>query len=356
MLKNVALLVLLAAGLSAQSGGGGGNTITTNSAGAAPAGAGKCSFIQLINDSTNGNFYYCDARTGTYTLIGFAGGIVPIANGGTGSATQNFVDLSTTQASIGGAKTFTVGLADTQDGNGNAFAFKASGSTGAFIAHLTNAAGAAFNNLVQAGDNALVYSDNNGGCGSGGLNLVPWAVALGGMRLPCAGGFATPKFAVDLNGAVSTVLGTNTSGTGGGVPSFTGSATTASFSTTQTNVSILASSKAATQQYVIGYSLYQSANGSGGVCNTNSTVTPAITYTDPASNTHVFTAGAISLKPTSDAGTEAADCSAATGSGGCRILRTVKASSAITITYTYANGNCNTQPQASALAYAEVVN
>ncbi len=34
-------------------------------------------------------------------------GVVAIANGGTGSATQNFVDLSTTQASIGGAKTFT---------------------------------------------------------------------------------------------------------------------------------------------------------------------------------------------------------------------------------------------------------
>jgi hypothetical protein len=36
-------------------------------------------------------------------------GIVPIANGGTGSATQNFVDLTTTQ-SIGGAKTFTGAL------------------------------------------------------------------------------------------------------------------------------------------------------------------------------------------------------------------------------------------------------
>ena len=34
-------------------------------------------------------------------------GILPIANGGIGSNTQNFVDLSTTQSSIGGAKTFT---------------------------------------------------------------------------------------------------------------------------------------------------------------------------------------------------------------------------------------------------------
>jgi hypothetical protein len=34
-------------------------------------------------------------------------GTLPVANGGTGSATQNFVDLTTTQNSIGGAKTFT---------------------------------------------------------------------------------------------------------------------------------------------------------------------------------------------------------------------------------------------------------
>jgi hypothetical protein len=34
-------------------------------------------------------------------------GTLPVANGGTGSATQNFVDLTTTQSSIGGVKTFT---------------------------------------------------------------------------------------------------------------------------------------------------------------------------------------------------------------------------------------------------------
>jgi len=36
-------------------------------------------------------------------------GIVPVANGGTGAATQNFVDLSSTQT-IGGVKTFTSGI------------------------------------------------------------------------------------------------------------------------------------------------------------------------------------------------------------------------------------------------------
>jgi hypothetical protein len=46
------------------------------------------------------------ATSGAVTL----GGTLAVANGGTGSATQNFVDLTTTQSSIGGAKTFTTGI------------------------------------------------------------------------------------------------------------------------------------------------------------------------------------------------------------------------------------------------------
>jgi hypothetical protein len=45
-----------------------------------------------------------------YWRSGRFSGTLPVANGGTGSATQNFVDLSTTQTSIGGAKTFTSAL------------------------------------------------------------------------------------------------------------------------------------------------------------------------------------------------------------------------------------------------------
>jgi hypothetical protein len=41
-------------------------------------------------------------------------GTLPVANGGTGSATQNFVDLTTTQSSIGGAKTFTSAVTATR--------------------------------------------------------------------------------------------------------------------------------------------------------------------------------------------------------------------------------------------------
>jgi polyhydroxyalkanoate synthesis regulator phasin len=50
------------------------------------------------------------ATSGAVTL----GGTLAVANGGTGSATQNFVDLTTTQSSIAGAKTFTSALTATR--------------------------------------------------------------------------------------------------------------------------------------------------------------------------------------------------------------------------------------------------
>lgn len=44
------------------------------------------------------------------SLTADVSGTLPVANGGTGSATQNFVDLSNTQSAIAGAKTFTTQL------------------------------------------------------------------------------------------------------------------------------------------------------------------------------------------------------------------------------------------------------
>ena len=49
-----------------------------------------------------------------YWRSGKFSGVLPVANGGTGSATQNFVDLTTTQSSIGGAKTFTSAVTATR--------------------------------------------------------------------------------------------------------------------------------------------------------------------------------------------------------------------------------------------------
>ena len=50
------------------------------------------------------------ATSGAVTL----GGTLALANGGTGSATQNFVDLTTTQSSIAGEKTFTSAVTATR--------------------------------------------------------------------------------------------------------------------------------------------------------------------------------------------------------------------------------------------------
>lgn len=54
---------------------------------------------------------------GSIDLTAKVTGILPIANGGTNSSTQNWVDLSTTQASIAGAKTFTANLGVTLNQN-----------------------------------------------------------------------------------------------------------------------------------------------------------------------------------------------------------------------------------------------
>lgn len=48
-----------------------------------------------------------DPTFAAVSLTADVSGILPIANGGIGSATQNFVDLTTTQAAIAGVKTFT---------------------------------------------------------------------------------------------------------------------------------------------------------------------------------------------------------------------------------------------------------
>lgn len=59
------------------------------------------SFVNANHNHTNA------AGGGQLSLTAAVTGILPVANGGTGSGTQNFVDLSTAQAAIAGAKTWT---------------------------------------------------------------------------------------------------------------------------------------------------------------------------------------------------------------------------------------------------------
>jgi hypothetical protein len=77
----------------------------------------------LLDTNTNIIWQYKKAVNNAWTRLGGSissgvTGVLPVANGGTGSATQNFVDLTTTQSSIGGAKTFTSGISATTDNRG----------------------------------------------------------------------------------------------------------------------------------------------------------------------------------------------------------------------------------------------
>jgi hypothetical protein len=77
----------------------------------------------LLDTNTNIIWQYKKATNNAWTRVGGSissgvTGVLPVANGGTGSATQNFVDLTTTQSSIGGAKTFTSGINATTDNRG----------------------------------------------------------------------------------------------------------------------------------------------------------------------------------------------------------------------------------------------
>lgn len=112
----------------AASGGGGGSGSVTSVGLAAPGSILSVTGSPVTNSGTlvlslvnqNANTVWAGPTTGSASSPSFRmlvsadlpsissglSGILPIANGGTGSSTQNFVDLSTVQ-SVGGAKTFT---------------------------------------------------------------------------------------------------------------------------------------------------------------------------------------------------------------------------------------------------------
>ncbi len=67
----------------------------------------------IILDTANHRFYNYNRATNVWSVATIGSissgltGVLPVANGGTGSATQNFVDLTTNQSTIAGDKTFT---------------------------------------------------------------------------------------------------------------------------------------------------------------------------------------------------------------------------------------------------------
>jgi hypothetical protein len=121
----------------------------------------------IILDTVNHRFYNYNRATNVWsvTTIGSISsgltGVLPVANGGTGSATQNFVDLTTTQSSIGGAKTFTSAV------TGARFNPTATTVTGnGMYLPSTNALGFSTNSINR------IIIDNVGNLMYGGRNVI----------------------------------------------------------------------------------------------------------------------------------------------------------------------------------------
>ncbi len=124
------------------------------------------------------------------------GSVLSVANGGTGSATQNFADLSTTQT-IGGAKTFS----STITGNVSGTAANVTGTVAV-------ANGGTGQTTVQAAINSLVGGAGSSGqvLRSNGTNVV--MAALASTDLPAT-------IAADTTGTAANVTGTVAVANGG---------------------------------------------------------------------------------------------------------------------------------------------
>jgi hypothetical protein len=99
----------------------------------------------ILDTATNIQWHYKKATSNAWLRVGGSissglTGVLPVANGGTGSGTQNFVDLTTTQT-VGGAKTFSSTTNFT-----NADALNINNTNGKIIGGSTTAGRFFFNN------------------------------------------------------------------------------------------------------------------------------------------------------------------------------------------------------------------
>jgi hypothetical protein len=122
-----------------------GNALISGGAGVAPS-YGKIGLtthvsgtLATANGGTNLTTFTSGGALYATSTSALTTGTLPIASGGTGSATQNFVDLSTTQTSIGGQKTFTSNTFYTV--NGQAIGLSPITTTNATFINMQNLSG-----------------------------------------------------------------------------------------------------------------------------------------------------------------------------------------------------------------------
>ena len=148
----------------------------------------------------------------TTPTISFTG-VLPLANGGTGSSTQNFVDLTSSQTILG-TKTFNNIAASgiTGSGSGGTISLNATNgdiNLGNLEASSSSAGGAI--NLTAAGGISTGYLRAYGGGGGGDSGIQ-----LGGGTQAGASGSGGSISVSALNGNISVSGDINTSGGGGG--------------------------------------------------------------------------------------------------------------------------------------------
>jgi hypothetical protein len=114
---------------------------------------------------------------GKVDLTAHVTGVLPLANGGTGSNTQNFVDLSTVQAAIGGAKTFTALLT----GSAGVSTTTATATTSVTTPLVTNAGAL---NVQTTGANTLTLTSGSNTVSVAATSLV----GTGALTLASTGG------------------------------------------------------------------------------------------------------------------------------------------------------------------------
>jgi hypothetical protein len=152
------------------------------------------------------------ATANTATTAGNVTGVVQIANGGTGSSTPNFIDLSTNQTNIGGNKTFTGNL--TVNGTLSATlgqdATIVLGTAGITVSNFTYTSVPGLTQTITVSSNSVVYISTQGGviCNSiatTGFSVVDIAISIDGSSPNTISYGINRLFAVNTSTVVSVI-------------------------------------------------------------------------------------------------------------------------------------------------------